>query len=298
MVEQALDILRHSLDRKIEIRVKFQAEKHIITGDPSQIQNAVLNLGINARDAMPDGGLLEVITENCSLSREYCEESSFSILPGRYVRLTIKDSGVGISPDLKAKIFEPFFTTKQVGKGTGLGLSAVFGTVTSHGGAIAVQSNVGAGTEFNIFLPLSETFSKPKEQEVIYTPHKRGNGQLILVIDDEPVIRAMASTLLEEAGYKAITAQNGQEGVDLYRDNWHNIDAVVVDMVMPVLDGLESMQLLKKINPKVRVLAASGFSRNEKINQMMREGAVGFLHKPYSLNELIDKLYQTLTTEI
>lgn len=293
-VEQALDILRHSLDRKIEIKVNFSARHHVITGDPAQIQNAILNLGINARDAMPEGGLLEVLSCNCHLSREYCEESTFEIQPGRYIKLTIRDTGVGIDPEVRGKIFEPFFTTKQVGKGTGLGLSAVFGTVTSHGGAITVQSAVGQGTEFHIYLPLAETYVGPREREISYDLQKRGKGQIILVIDDEPVIRAMASTLLEEAGYKTLTAQNGQEGVDIYRDNRDKIEAVIVDMVMPVLDGLEAMKLLKKINPEVRVLAASGFSRNEKINQMLHEGARGFLHKPYTLGELIDKLHQAL----
>lgn len=289
-INEAVSILQHSIDRRIDIIVNCTAPRHSITGDPLQIQNAVLNLGINARDAMPEGGKLEISTVNIHLNREFCEASAFELEPGEFLQLTVRDSGCGIATEDLPRIFDPFFTTKQVGKGTGLGLAAVFGTVTAHGGAIDVRSGAEQGTEFRIFLPILSNEQEAREELPASEIERVGEGKTVLVIDDEPVIRLMAEQLLAEAGFTVLTAENGQEGVRIFQEHSAQINVVVVDMVMPVQDGLQTMRELRGLDPAVQVIAASGFSQNERIDQMLKEGARDFIHKPYNLHEIIAKI--------
>ena len=204
--------------------------------------------------------------------------------PGKYLLLSVADTGVGISPENLKRIFDPFFTTKAQGKGTGLGLSMVFGIVKNHGGCVDVRSEAGVGSVFRVFLPeSSEGASKEKAAMDSALPH--GCGRILLVDDQEPV-REVAKDMLEALGYEVITAADGLEGVSRYRDLWREIDLVILDMIMPNLSGGDSFRRMKEINPKARVVLSSGYSMDGAIQDVMNEGILAFIQKPYRLEEL------------
>jgi CheY-like chemotaxis protein len=193
----------------------------------------------------------------------------------------------------RKRIFEPFFTTKQESSGTGLGLAAVYGTVVQHNGAISVYSEVDLGTEFHLFFPLCD--NSPTEELKSETAIS-GEG-LVLIVDDEPVVRATARLMLERLGYETVEAENGQEGVELYRQHQDRIQLVLLDMIMPVMDGTECFNILRQINPKVRVIISSGFSRDADLNDLKQRGLCGFIRKPYNMTELSKIVSQTFTTD-
>ncbi|MCK5297085.1 MAG: PAS domain S-box protein, partial [Alphaproteobacteria bacterium] len=235
VIQDAVAILERSIDKRIDIKLNMNAITSTILGDKSQLQNAILNLGVNARDAMIEGGEITIETNNISLNNEYCRSKTSDLKSGYYVQLTIQDTGVGIPPDIQNKVFEPFFTTKKTGKGTGLGLSAVYGTIRDHQGDITVYSEIDKGTIFHIYLPISNETVKFEEKP---TKEKLLTGcGLILVIDDEKMIRTTSSNILKKLGYDVIVAENGEHGVELYKKNSDRIKLVVLDMVMPKMNG-------------------------------------------------------------
>jgi len=203
--------------------------------------------------------------------------------PGKYLLLSVADTGVGISPENLERIFDPFFTTKAKGKGTGLGLSMVFGIVKNHGGCIDVRSEAGAGTVVRVYLP--ESSEVAPEEAAMDTALPRGRGRILLVDDQEPV-REVAKDMLEALGYEVITAADGLEGVSRYRDLWREIDLVILDMVMPNMSGGDCFLRMKEINPKARVVLSSGYSMDGAIQGVMNEGILAFIQKPYRLEEL------------
>ena len=279
-IHEAVAILQHTLDKRVEISITTKANNPVVMGDLGQLQNVLINLGINAGHAMPDGGKLSYTLETIFLDANYCAGSSFDLIPGQYLDIGVSDSGAGIPATILPQIFEPFFTTKKQGEGTGLGLAAVYGTIQEHNGAIIVYSELGQGTVFHIYLPIVDRraeFRDDSREEIVC-----GSGK-ILVIDDEQVIRVTAQGILESLGYTVVVANNGREGLARFEQEATSIDLVIMDMIMPEMNGEESFYAMQKIDPKVKVLLASGFSRGADIEQLKKDGLQGFINKPFTV---------------
>ena len=276
-LNKAFELLQNTVDRRIRIHIALNAPHSMVAGDLSQLQNAFLNLGLNAAQAMPAGGDLHFSTQIQQLDTEYCARSSFELQPGLFLEIEIRDSGQGILPENLERIFEPFFTTKEQGKGTGLGLAAVFGTVQMHHGAITAYSEPGHGSVFHLLLPLSDA----PHTAVIAPPALLCGSGRILVIDDEHVMRATAEAILVDLGYTVVLAENGRIGLEYYRRHHSEIDLVLLDMIMPEMNGRDCFLGMKAINPKVKVILSSGFSRSEELTDMRIQGLCGFIQKPY-----------------
>lgn len=287
IVASAVEILKGSIVRNIEIVTDLRASPDIIVGDASQIENMILNLGINSRDAMPNGGRIEIGTRTLDFG-DAVMIGKFHLPSGRFVSITVRDNGIGMSADVRSRIFEPFFTTKETGKGTGLGLAAVMGIVEEHQGAIDVRSDISQGTEFTVYFPLSALQDKLEPE--LRTDEVRNYRGVVLVIDDEPIIRTMAEVLLSESGFDVITAASGREGIDIYKQRADNIDVVLLDFIMPGMDGLATLKELKAFDPSVRVVIASGFTSEHRRQNFIDAGAVDAVGKPFSQQEICDVL--------
>jgi PAS domain S-box-containing protein len=290
IINDAVALLKNTIDRRIEIKLEFAAPNSLVVGDPSQLQNVFLNMGINSSHAMPQGGAICFSTQVVELDKPYCDASPFDLKPGNFIKIEVRDTGEGIPQDQIHKIFEPFFTNKKKGKGTGLGLSAAYGTIKQHQGSITVYSEEGVGTSFHIMLPLSGGQGMPqvKVQEV----HK-GNGR-ILVADDEEILRTTARVILEELGYEVVLVCNGQEALEVYRKEEGRFDLVILDMVMPVMNGKDCFMALKKIDPEVRVIISSGFAQEEDLKQLKQEGLLYFVRKPHQTAALSQVIHKAL----
>jgi CheY-like chemotaxis protein len=260
-------------------------------GDPTQLHQVLLNFCVNARDAMANGGRLTISAENRTLDEQYAGLNP-EAKPGPYVFIQVEDSGTGIAPEIMGKIFDPFFTTKEVGKGTGLGLSTSLAIVKSHGGFVRVDSELEKGAKFCIHLPAKTEAAASVVAEVVEKP--RGNGELILVIDDEASVRQITQQTLQAFGYHAITASDGAEGLAAYVRQRVDIDLVVTDMMMPVMDGPALIQVLQKINSKLPIIATSGLSTEEHAARATSLGAKQFLSKPYTAGTLLKAVMQVL----
>lgn len=281
-ISNAISLLKTTIDKRIEIEVDLCAKTSIVVGDISQLQNVFLNMGINASHAMPEGGILSFRSKNIALSEAYCKSSVFDITPGNYIEFEVQDNGCGISFENQSKIFEPFFTTKEQGKGTGLGLAAAYGTVKQHKGEITVYSEVGKGTNFHLLFPITNT-----EATQILPPIDSIHGKgLILLVDDEMIMRTTGEAILQELGYRVILAENGSQAFNIFRERSEEIDLVLIDMIMPVMNGRDCFFALKKIQPGIPIVLASGFSRNEDLIDLEKQGLSGFIQKPYRGSEL------------
>ncbi|WP_445246031.1 PAS domain S-box protein [Microcoleus sp. OTE_8_concoct_300] len=286
---EVIGIAQHTFPKSIIISTKIPAmELWTISGDATQLHQVFMNLMINARDAMPSGGSLTISAENRPLD-EHDALMNLEAKAGCYVAVTVADTGMGIPPELLSRIFDPFFTTKEVGKGTGLGLSTVRGIVKNHGGFVKVYSELGKGTEFQVFLPA-------REGEVSLTTveqaMRRGNGELILIVDDEASVREITQTSLENYNYRTILASDGLEALDLYREHQQEISVVLMDMMMPNLDGVSAMRALQEINPGVNIIATSGLLANRKL--ALDANVKTFLLKPYTIAQLLPMLAEIL----
>ncbi len=283
VVTDTIAILKRTLDKKITIIFENRAAETTIMADESIIQNVFMNMGINAGHAMPDGGTLCFLMRNRILDEQYCRLSTYDVKPGNFLELTIRDTGCGIPPEIINRIFEPFFTTKERGKGTGLGLAEAYGTIQDHHGAIDVSSKVHEGTEFRIHLPVVENPSPseiPAEPEVIF-----GTGTIMLV-DDEEVVRNSLEKLLKRLGYTVCTASDGIQAVGLFKQMYESIDIVILDMIMPGMNGQEAFKKLRSIKSDIPVILSSGFSREECVIDMLNNGLAGYVRKPFRLTEL------------
>lgn len=290
IINETLIILENTIDRRIGLKIDFKATAGNVVGDPSQLQNAILNLGINSSQAMPAGGVLSITTSNIELDSSFCETSLFMLSPGKYVEIEVKDTGCGIPPEILDKIFDPFFTTKEQGKGTGLGLAALYGTVQQHKGAVNVNSTVGSGTCFHILLPVS---SDNAIADKISPAKKRGSG-VILVVDDEEVMRLTAKAILEDLGYTVVLAENGRDALDIYKERSGLFDAVMLDMIMPVMNGKDCFQEIMYYDPEACIIMSSGFTREGDLDGLKNIGLSGFIRKPYRSNELSQILHRAL----
>ncbi len=290
VIDDTVAILERTVDKRIQISAAKKAVNSMVIGDNSGLQNALMNIGINASHAMPEGGEIRIVTENIELEKSYCDASPFNIEPGQFILVEIRDTGCGIPPENLQKIFEPFYTTKEQGKGSGLGLAAVYGTVLDHNGAVTVYSEVGTGTSFHIYLPCSgESVSTlSKSTEVL-----RGSGQILLV-DDEEIIRNTGKLLLEEMGYSVLSAENGKKAVELFKMYHTEIDLVIIDMIMPEMNGREAFHLMKEIDDDCKVVLSSGFTKDESLDELKKSGLAGFIRKPYRDFELSQLLTEIL----
>ncbi len=281
-IREALALIERTIDPRVTLEVSLLEGPIEILGDQSQLQNAVLNLLINATHAVPGGGLISVTTALADLDMAACQATGFSIEPGRYVEIEVRDTGCGIPPENLHRIFEPFFSTKDPSQGTGLGLSTVFGAVERHGGAITVYSEPGNGTSVRVLLPTTE---RTMEEEAAEGEVLEGSGRL-LVVDDEPTVRTVAVRILESLGYEVTSAENGREALEIFAANGGRFDLVILDMIMPEMNGRDCFKALRKMRPDLRVLLSSGFSREEDVADMRSEGLAGFIHKPFRAAEL------------
>lgn len=286
LIIEIQQIIKETFPRSIEVMIRIPPNLWTVSGDATQLHQVLMNLCVNARDAMPDGGTLTILAENFLVDENYARMNIDAKI-GSYVVVTVIDTGTGIPPEVLDRIFEPFFSTKQTGQGTGLGLSTVLGIVKSHGGFVNVQSKPGHGSQFQVYLPAQETTETKAEVEQSLP---QGHGELILVVDDEPAIREITKTSLENYNYQAITASDGIEAIALYVENRPQISLVLTDMVMPVMDGMTTIRTLKKINPDVKIVAVSGLPTSDIIKNAQDIGIKAFLSKPYTANQLLQTI--------
>ena len=290
IIRSSEELLERSMPKNIEIILKLKDDLPLIKADPTQMQQVVMNLAVNARDAMPTGGRL--VIETSVVGKENGAANGLTPGKGGFLKLSISDTGMGMDVETQRKIFDPFFTTKETGKGTGLGLYIVHSVVNNHGGYINLYSEPGKGTRFNIYLPATRGLAakEPDEPEDL-----RGTGT-ILVIDDEPPIRELCRDLLEPLGYIVLLAENGEAGVQIFREHRDSISLVILDMVMPRMGGSEVFQSLRTIRPDVTVLLCSGYSHNgfAGIDTLLQSGARGFIQKPFTRHTIAGAVKKAL----
>ncbi|MBP8981335.1 MAG: response regulator, partial [Syntrophobacterales bacterium] len=278
---------------KKEIRIfeKYDPKLHSAEVDQGQMEQVLLNLLVNAWQAMPGGGDLYLQTSNVRLDEAYGEP--YDIKAGDYVQISITDTGVGMDEQTRRRIFEPFFTTKEMGRGTGLGLSSAYGIVRGHGGIITVYSEVGHGSTFNIYLPASGLppvgIAAPSEEVA------KGRGT-ILVVDDEEIIATVTAEMLEQLGYRVLTARSGAEALELYGRHRDEIDLVIMDMIMPGMSGGEAIERILALNPKASIILSSGYSLNGMAKEVLNKGARAFLQKPFRMDTLSQKVKEILNS--
>ena len=284
IIHEVVSLLRHTLDKRIVLRTRLTAERWVVEGDPAQLENALMNLAINARDAMPGGGMLAIDTRIRTLDDAICRTMPYEISPGTYLEVGLTDTGTGMDRETLHHIFEPFFTTKGLGQGTGLGLASVYGTVNQHHGFIQVYSTPGQGACFKLYLPLASGPAAPAPP-----PARReiqpGTGH-ILFVDDEPFVVQGASTFLASLNYRVTVCEDGADCLEFFAREWQDVDLVILDLVMPGIGGQEAFQALRRIHPEVKVLLISGFNLEDEARQLLKAGALGYLQKPFRRYEL------------
>jgi PAS domain S-box-containing protein len=277
-------LLGRTIPENIEIDLGLDRGDLRIEADPTQLHQVMMNLAINARDAMPQGGRLTIETARVQLSEGFCQ-SHAGLEPGWYARLSVSDTGTGIPAEIRDRIFDPFFTTKEDGKGTGLGLAVVYGIVKNHGGAIDLDSETGRGTVFHVYLPLTE---KQAEVETLPAVRMTKGDETILLAEDEPVVLELGQMALEHFGYRVLTARDGQEAIEVYKANHEKIALVILDVVMPRVSGWEAFQEMKRLNPHLKVLMATGYDTDRtNAEQWQEAGACGLVRKPFQVHRLV-----------
>ncbi len=276
-------------NKEITIRGRYGKDLWPVEVDQGQIQQVLLNLYVNAAHAMPEGGSLTVQTRNVAIDEGYIKP--YKVTAGKYVKVSVTDTGVGMDKATRERIFEPFFTTREMGRGTGLGLATVYGIIKNHGGFINVYSEKDIGSTFNIYLPASEGMVNTEDKPSIEL--LKGQGTVLLV-DDEAMVIDVGSEMIKSIGYRVLTAENGKEAVEVYKKNKNRIDMVILDMVMPDMGGGETYDNLKEIDPDIRVLLSSGYSLNGRAAEILDRGCDGFIQKPFDLKGLSNKIMEVL----
>jgi CheY-like chemotaxis protein len=290
-VRQAETLLRRTIPETIHIETRLADNLRAIYGDPSQIEHVILNLAVNAKDAMPDGGKLIFETRNVTLDEDR-RRALVGAQSAECCLLSISDTGRGMEREVLGHIFEPFYTTKKPGEGTGLGLAMVFGIVRSHGGHIACASEPGAGTTFSLYFPAATGHI---EQDLAMTMEiPVGGTETILFADDDELIRELGKDMLTLAGYKVITASDGLQSLEIYEAQGSKISLVILDLIMPGMGGQECLEKLVRINPHVKVLLASGYPDHGPIERLLEAGTSGFVNKPYDAKQLLRTVRRVL----
>jgi PAS domain S-box-containing protein len=286
IISEIRQIAKETFPKSIEVHTDLAPDLWTVSADATQLHQVLMNLCVNARDALPDGGTLGISAQNLFLN-EQSARMNIDAKAGSYIVITISDTGTGIPPEILDRIFEPFFTTKEVGKGTGLGLSTVIGIVKSHGGFVNVLSKLGQGTKFEVYLPALQETPIPTSED---SEMPRGHGELILVVDDEAAIRQITQTSLETYSYKVLTASDGIEALAVYAQHKEDINVVLIDMMMPVMDGPTTIRTLRRMNPQGKIVAVTGLVSDDKLAQARHLGVQTFLYKPYTTKELLKTL--------
>lgn len=291
VIKEVEKITTETFPATIKVNVEVNEEVPAVLGDTTQLQQVIMNLCVNARDAMPDGGALEIVADSVTLS-ERSSRANPDAEPGEYVCICVTDTGSGIPPDVLDKVFEPFFTTKPSGKGTGLGLSSVYSIVKSHGGFVDVESEEGEGTTFRVYIPTAppEGVVNGEQEQVRF---EFGNGETILLVDDEEFILDTAAETLQESGFNVLTAENGRAAIDLFEERSSEIDLVITDLMMPEVDGLETIREIKKRRPDVPIIAASGMAI-DRSQEAIDAGAAFFVSKPFTAEKLLSAINDAL----
>ena len=292
LIKEIVKILRETLPKSIEINFSVPNDLWMISADATQMHQVLMNLCVNARDAMPEGGSISIKAENDSVDENYAR-MHIEAKAGRFVVISVGDTGPGMTQDIQSRIFEPFFTTKEMTKGTGLGLSTALTIVKSHGGFINVYSELHKGSQFAVYLPALET-PGAVDSIAARTDLPLGHGELILVVDDEESIREITRGTLETFGYTVLTASDGTEALALYADKKNEIAVVLTDMVMPFMDGPATIRALQRMNPGVKIIAASGLGTGQRAGEGTLEGVSVFLNKPYTAEKLLKTLAAVL----
>ena len=295
-VVRTVKMLERTIPKMISIEMRLAGDLTMVNGDANQLEQVLMNLGANARDAMPYGGRLVIETRNVVLDEAFCK-SHPETEPGHYALVRVMDTGQGMEPDTMAHIFEPFFTTKGVGEGTGLGLSTVYGIVKNHGGHIICYSQLEQGTNFDLYFPASKTKTTASSQVRAPVEEVRGGSETIMVVDDEKTILEIAEDILQEYGYRTMTAESGEMLLDIYRHKGQDIDLVVLDLGMPGRGGLSCLKELLAMDRTARVIIASGYSADGQVRECLERGAVGFIPKPYRLMDMLRKVREVLDAD-
>jgi len=275
--------------KDITVREKYEEDLWTVEVDQGQIQQVLLNLYINAWQAMPGEGDLYIQTQNVNLDEHYTKP--FQASPGKYVKVSVTDTGVGMDEVTRQKIFDPFFTTKEMGRGTGLGMASVYGIVKNHEGFITVYSKKGEGATFNIYLPATEK-ETVKEKELKKDEQK--GSEIVLLVDDEDMIIDVGQPMLEKMGYNVLVAKDGREALEIYQKNEQEIDIVILDLIMPDIGGGDTYDRLKEINPEIKVLLSSGYSIDGQASEILERGCSGFIQKPFNMKKLSQKIREIL----
>ena len=290
-IVQVGKLLRRTIPRMIDIRLELSADLLDISADVSQMEQVLMNLAVNASDAMPGGGKLTVRTSAMTLDEEYCR-LHVEANPGKYVLLEVSDTGQGMGKETLEHIFEPFFTTKEVGRGTGLGLAMVYGIVKQHNGHIAVDSAVGKGTTFKVYLPAIPAAAGPEVEDSNVIP-AFGN-ETVLLVDDENSVRELGARILTKYGYTVLQAENGREALDIFLKNRSQVSLVILDLIMPEMGGMDCLRELLKIDPNVKILVSSGYSADASVSETIQMGAKSFVSKPFQVKDILRAVRRVL----
>jgi len=285
-------IVAETFPKNITAKLEVPPEPWLVTGDPTQLHQVLMNLCVNARDAMPDGGTLTLGLENLTMNSARAAAIP-GASPGRYVVLSVMDTGTGIAPEHLDKIYDPFFTTKEIGRGTGLGLSTVLGIVKSHQGFVQVKTALGHGTQFQVYLPASveeDLAPAPTAQE----SRLQGHGELVLIVDDEENVRQVTRSILEAYGYRVMDFANATMGLDWYGQHGPEVNVVISDLMMPGMDGATFVRKLRQLNPQALVIAASGYQAESSATDKADTGVQARLAKPFTVEMLLQTLHRVL----
>jgi PAS domain S-box-containing protein len=291
IIDEVITILKHTIDKRIMLSKKYKDRALYIVGDPGQVEQVIMNLSVNARDAMPEGGELLFSTDIVHLDEEFCRHNS-AARPGFYSLVCIKDTGNGIPESIRSRIFEPFFTTKELGKGTGMGLAVAYGIVANHCGFMEVESEQNRGTRFKVYLPLQESTESKGRKPDTHIPIAGSGG--VMVVDDEAVVCEVMDRMLKGLGYRTYVARNGQQAVENYNALKDNIDLVLIDMIMPKMNGRDCYRALKKINPGVKAVLITGHIPEDMAYDALNDGMKDVIFKPFSKTRLAEVVHNII----
>lgn len=294
-IRRIVEMLKRTIPKMIDIDMSLEEDVYTINADPLQLQQVLMNLAVNARDAMPEGGRIMIESRNLTLDHDYCR-THLGTKPGNYVLLTVSDTGSGMDFVTQKRIFDPFFTTKEAGKGTGLGLSVAYGIIKSHGGQILCYSEPGLGTAFKIYFP-----ALTSQSEIIYDTIEeelpRRGTEKILIVDDEDMVREALAETLCSFGYNVLTAKDGKQGIEIFREKKAEIDLVILDLIMPEMSGTKTLVHILEIEPSAKVIISSGYSVNGQLDEALKSGAIANIGKPYEAKQLLALVRRVLDSE-
>jgi two-component system, cell cycle sensor histidine kinase and response regulator CckA len=292
LIKEMHNIVVETFPREIAMRVNVDRNLHPVSGDATQLHQVLLNLFVNARDAMPNGGTLSVTACNTEVDAAMANANAPAIA-GHYAMVAIEDTGIGIAPEIIDRIFDPFFTTKEIGKGTGLGLSTVLGIVRGHNGFITVNSTTGVGTKFTIYLPLAQSEELVPAVAPVSLP-RTGKGQLILVVDDEPSVLRSFELLLTRSGYRVIAVGKGESALTVFRQRGSEISLVLTDVMMPEMNGVTLITELRRMQPELKVIVTTGLAPEGKREELAALGITSVMPKPSSVPDILEAIDREL----